>query len=75
MPEVPPRIVLIVLRFLHSFYDSTLFTLVETFAHGPFLISFGFEKRMHGFGILKLNSCKNLSISIFYFILEFADIV
>ncbi len=39
--EVPPRIVLIVLRFWHSFYDSTLFTLVETFAHGPFLISFG----------------------------------
>jgi hypothetical protein len=33
------------------------------------------KKRMHGFGILKLNSYKNLSISIFYFILEFADFV
>jgi hypothetical protein len=30
---------------------------------------------MHGFGILKLNSYKNLSISIFYFFLEFADFV
>ncbi len=54
MPEVPPRIVLIVLRFLHSFYDSALFTIVETFAHGPFLISFGFEKKNAWFWHLEI---------------------